>query len=630
MTMNKTAMIRIVVIAVIIALMGGIVGVIVSSLNDLKDVESNLPDFPTTPTEKNSWEYWEDSDYDNGEIVELDWYVNASTWRWSGNGSTAVAQEILEKTGVKINFTVPVTDDGEKLTTMIAGNALPDLVTLEVNDNTRISLAEEGYTFSLTEMAKRWAPKFLDRYTEEIQTRFAATDGDLYGMPHLYYAQEDLDAYKEQGSALLPNTVFCAREDMLDWYEQTYPEADPTTPAGFIEMCKRVKKECPLYTTDSGYSTVQLAYFPANNECESITKLTEYFAYLSEDENGQLKYRNADERYQEALLFINEMYREGLISYSNFTDSRSAVGSNIQNGRPFVTLVTPQNYQANFYQWNTAHKDQEYVPIVFTNKDGDAPLLKDLSGTGYLYTMVSSNCERPDRVMKLLDFLSSDEGQMLMLYGVEGEHWNWDILPGGKGTVGGKEVTFKYGRVKWASEDVERTVYAGNSVITYGFDFEILTNRMFDHMVNPTGISLRNLSSFILYNQKSPLVPYCYNAMTGAYTRDARHKDYLSIVNKDTKIKNLWIERASTILTQDTAEDCMMIYNSTLATAKSWGYEDVLAFDNACFQAYKQQRGIRFAMPVYEEGYVQPEIRFRGFPEYMIEIPDLAWEAAGK
>ena len=630
MTNKKPIIIKIVIFAVIIAILGGILAVIINSLKNTTGVESNLPDFAQTPSDKNSWEYWDDPAYDDGSIVEIDWYVNASTWRWSGNGTTAVAQAILEKTGVKINFSVPLTDDGEKLTTMIAGNALPDLVTLEVNDNTRISLAEEGYTFPLTDMAERWAPKFLDRYSKEIQTRFAATDGKLYGMPHLYYAQEDLDAYAEQGNMLLPNTVFCAREDILDWYQENYPNEDPTSPDGFIKMCKIVKNNCPLYTTDSGYSTVQLAYFPANNECESITKLTEYFAYVKEDENGNLKYRNADERYQEALLFINEMYREGLISYSNFTDSKNAVGANIQNGRPFVTLVTPQNYQNNFYQWNTAHKDKEYVPIVFTNKDGDAPLLNNLAGTGYLYTMVSSNCERPDRVMKLLDFLSSDEGQMLMLYGIEGDHWEWDVEPGGQKVVDGKTYTYKYGKVKWASEEVERVVYAGNSVTTYGFDFEILTNRMFDHMVNPTGISLRNLSSFILYNQKAPLVPYTINPMDGAYTRDATHKDYLKIVNMDTKIKNLWIERASTILTQSTAEDCLAIYNSTLNTAKSWGYEEVLAFDNACFQEYKKQRGVKYCTHVYDKDYVQLEIKFRGYSEYMITIPDLAWEAAGK
>ena len=630
MTKKKSIIMKIIIAVLIVAIVGGIVGIIVSSLQKINNVDSNLPDFAQTPADKNSWEYWEDGQYDDGSIVELDWYVNASTWRWSGNGSTAVSQKILEKTGVKINFSVPVTDDGQKLTTMIAGNALPDLVTVEVNDNVRISLAEDGYTFSLTEMAKRWAPKFLDRYSKEIQQRFAATDGGLYGMPHLYYAKEDLEAYAQQGAELLPNTTFCAREDMLDWYETTYPGADPTTKEGFIEMCKRVKNECPLYTTDSGYSTVQLANFPGNNECESVTKLTEYFAYVREDENGNLKYRNADERYREALLFLNEMYREGLINYSNFTDSKSAVGGNIQNGRPFVTLVTPQNYQSNFYQWNTVHKDQRYVPIVFTNKDGDAPLLNDLSGAGYLYTMVSSNCKRPDRVMKLLDFLSSDEGQLLMLYGIEGEHWEWDIRPGETRTVDGKTLTYKYGKVKWASDEVENVVYAGNSVTTYGFDFEILTNRMFDHMVNPNGVSLRNLSSFILYNQKAPLIPYASSPMDGAFIRNATDKDYLSVVNADTKIKNLWIERMSTILSQNSAEDCLNLYNTTLATAEAWGYKTVLAFDNKCFQDYKKERGVKYSVAVYDEGYTQPEIRFRGFQEYCIEIPQKAWTAAGK
>lgn len=126
------------------------------------------------------------------------------------------------------------------------------------------------------------------------------------------------------------------------------------------------------------------------------------------------------------------------------------------------------------------------------------------------------------------------------------------------------------------------------------------------------------------------MVPYTINPMDGAYTRDATDKDYLTIVNMDTKIKNLWIERASTILTQDSAEDCMKVYNTTLSTAESWGYKTVLEFDNKCFQAYKESRGVKYSLPIYDEGYVQPEVKFRGYSEYMIEIPELAWTAAGK
>ena len=622
--MKSTTKIKIISIAVVAVIVIGIVLAITLSVKDLATVENNLPDFPQTPSEGNSWDYWEDEKYDNGEIVELDWYVNASTFRWSGNGGTAVSDKILEKTGVKINFEIPVKDDGDKLATMIAGNKLPDLVTLQVGDLTRINLAEDGYVYSITDMAKLWAPNFLSNYDSEIQTYFAASDGDLYGMPHLYYSNADMKAYEEQDGYLLPNSVFLAREDLLDWYQQNYPNAHPTTPDGFLQMCLTVKNSCPLYQSN-GFSTVQLASFSATEENEALKILTQYFGYEKEDENGNLKSKYEDERYEEAFMYLNRLYREGLIADSDFTDTKAAVGQNISNGRPFVTFVTPQNYQSYFYNWNRNNKDKEYVPIVFTNKDGDAPLLTNLAGSGYLYTMVSTNCDRPDRVMKLLDFLSSYEGQMLMLYGIEGEHYEYVIAPGE--TVDGK--TYKYGRVKWANEDVEKIVYQGKSVVTYGFDFEILTNRMLDHMVNPTGISLRNLSSFILYNQKSPLVPYTYNPMLSAFVRDPKAENYRDIVNKDIAVKNLWIERASTIISASSEEKCKELFEKTLNLSRTKGHNEVLAFDNIYFKQFKQKMGYSYTIPTLAPDYVAPEIKFRGYDEYIIEIPQAAWDAVG-
>ena len=620
--MNKTKLIKIVSIILAVSIVGGAGTAIALSLRDLGDVDNKLPDFPEVPKEGNSWSYWEDERYDDGEIVELDWYVNASTFRYAGQG-TRVTDVILEKTGCKINFDIPVKDDGDKMATMIAGNKLPDIVTTTVSDLTRISLAEEGYTYSITDMAAKWAPNFLDTYSKEIQSFFAATDGDLYGLPHLYYTEEDIDAYAETGGYLLPNTAFLARKDMLDWYETNYPTEDPTTPEGFIKMCKTVKTTCPFYEAQEGFSTVQLASFSATEESESVTRLAQYFAYKREDAQGNLTYAYESEAYKDAFLFINELYREGLITDSNFTDTKTAVGANVSNGRPFVTFVVPQNYQSSFYSWNKNNPGKEYVPVVFTNEEGEAPLLNNLAGTGYLYSMVSSNCKRPDRVMKLFDFLTSTEGQMLMLYGVEGEHYEFEIQPGQ--TVDGK--TYKYGKIKYLNEDIEKIVYSGKSAPTYGFDMEILTNRMLDHMVSPLGTAARNLSGMILYNHKAPLTPYCYNPKLFSFVRDTKNEKYRDYVNMDMACKNLWIERASTILSQKSAQACEDIYARTLALAEKKGYKEVLAFDNACFKSFKEKNGVQFALPIYKDGYVAPEIKFRGFSEYLMEIPDSALNA---
>ena len=123
------------------------------------------PDYPQASTDTESWEQWED--YDPTHIT-IDWYVDYSTFNWVGAESSIVSDMIEEKTGIKINFMKPVTDDGTMLNTLIAGGKLPDVITVLANGAERVQLAEEGYIYPINELSKRWAPNFMGRIDAEI------------------------------------------------------------------------------------------------------------------------------------------------------------------------------------------------------------------------------------------------------------------------------------------------------------------------------------------------------------------------------------------------------------------------------------------------------------------------------
>lgn len=63
------------------------------------------------------------------EPAELSWYVNFSWYntQWGGN---AVSGAVTERTGADIRFESPDGSESEALDALIAGNRLPDLVTL--------------------------------------------------------------------------------------------------------------------------------------------------------------------------------------------------------------------------------------------------------------------------------------------------------------------------------------------------------------------------------------------------------------------------------------------------------------------------------------------------------------------
>src|SRR5690554_3858089 len=89
------------------------------------DKQNGLPDFPEATADKDSWEQWKD--YDN-TTVTVSWYVDNTGFSY--NKSTMIADVIREKTGVNVEFQTPATADGSKLSTMISGNQLTDLVTV--------------------------------------------------------------------------------------------------------------------------------------------------------------------------------------------------------------------------------------------------------------------------------------------------------------------------------------------------------------------------------------------------------------------------------------------------------------------------------------------------------------------
>ena len=111
----------------------------------------------------------------------------------------------------------------------------------------------------------------------------------------------------------------------------------------------------------------------------------------------------------------------GLIDDSNFSANSAQIKSKIAQGNVFVSMVTPQDYSQGFI--SAYNSNVKYVPLVLRNSKGDDPILQDIRGMGYLF--IPTKCKRPDKVIKLLDFLYSEEGQRLVAFGVEGETWNW-------------------------------------------------------------------------------------------------------------------------------------------------------------------------------------------------------------
>ena len=135
----------------------------------------NYPSFEETPGDKNSWEYMGDEEY------TLKWYVDVANWH-SPTGKDEVSKKIKEITGITIEFDTPVSDDGQKLATMIAGGDLPDIITTPTSQSKIISsLAQQGYVYDINTLANKWAKTLYNHLPYDVLDWWSYGNGKTYG-----------------------------------------------------------------------------------------------------------------------------------------------------------------------------------------------------------------------------------------------------------------------------------------------------------------------------------------------------------------------------------------------------------------------------------------------------------------
>lgn len=550
---------------------------------------------------------------EDAEALTVNWFVNSASFGNAASKGTLVAEKIYEKTKCRINFITPVDDTGAQLSTMISGNKLPDVVTVGASGEESIQLATEGYTYPIQKLAEKYAPSLNARLNDDIRNFFKMSDGNIYGLPNHFYTSDDMTAYAAQeGKNLSSNGALLVREDYLNQYLRTFPDKDVTTASGFREMCVWIKSRYKLSDTNP---TFMLDTFTSTGST-GLLWLMEYFAVPKEDKNGNLLLEYEQENYRDALMWLNQLYRDKLISQANFTAMYGTVSAYLQQGMAFAFLGSPQMYTAAFA--NAYKSGINYVPVVITNDKKETPLLRDLSGSGWLYSMITGNCKHPDRVIKLFDYLYSDEGQSLF-FGVEDQTYTYEIEPGA--TVDGK--TYKYGRIAWKDE-VEQKIIDGD-VSSYGFMYSnMFVNPMYPRLASPQGAVLNSFNDYIDYNLKIAISDFTYSIKGFEFVRDVNDPAYKDIFNKLSQINDEWVRYFPQIISAGTANDALAIYNATVESAKRLGSADVLAFDNAAFKAYKEKIGMIFAWPPNDpnSGYASLKVTdIRGNVSYNMEIP---------
>lgn len=369
--------------------------------------------------------------------IRLDWYINAGWYAKSWDSKNTLFDRIVtQETGVEPNIIIPSSNGNEKLIAMASSGNLPELITIDNWNEMSGQLMKSGVFQPMNKLAEKYAPELLNIIPDSMQKWLAQPDGNWYAVTNDFTAPE-----KAQGDLVVENANgVIARRDIMS--KLGIKPEDFLTQDGTIAALKKVKE---AHIKQNGKEIIPF-YFQWNDWV-----LARMWGIPWEDREGNWVNVNIHPKYLEIYKFLNRLWREGLLSKDNFT---LWAGEKIQQGFCFAYLGNIDDISiplAEIYR----NDKLVYDPVGPIHALDNAKPVFDQAGTGWMSTWITNKSKYPDRAVRLIAFLSSDQGQMLTWYGVEGDTYN---------LVNGKvKYTSKYLKMNQEDPDMAKKVYGINN-----------------------------------------------------------------------------------------------------------------------------------------------------------------------
>lgn len=355
---------------------------------------------------------------DKEEKITLDWYINYS-WFVTGWGDNLVSKTITDKTGVNINFITPIGNEEEKLNALISSDSLPDLITLGWWENQITEMIDKDMVYALNELADQYDPYFYEVSDQNVVDWYTQEDGNIYCYPNSSYTPKDL----EENNNIPSNQTFLVRKDIYE----AIGSPDMTTREGFYNAVIKAKE---MFPEIEGKPLIPVgAHVFDDRGCVSFDQYLQNFLAVPYEKDGKYYDRNTDPEYIEWMKMFRKLGQEGCLSPDIFVDSRTQTSEKIADGRYFCMIYQRTDLADQEKILYEKNPDSIYIAVEGPrNSKGDDPILPSTGITGWTVTLISKNCKDPERALKFIDFLMSEEGQKLTYLGVEGE--TYDMVDG--------------------------------------------------------------------------------------------------------------------------------------------------------------------------------------------------------
>lgn len=376
--------------------------------------------------------------------VTLKWFLDANWYQFKW-GDSQVSKYVTQKTGVNIDFDVPSGDPNQKLTTLMASNSLPDLLSVGFWEDSFKKLQDGGMVYALNKLADQYDPYFYQVAGDACLKWYKQPDGNTYCMPNEAYTVADMKATGVTNA----NQTFLVRKDLYE----AIGSPDMRTPEGFLTALKAVKEK---YGTYKGQKIIPIfAQGASGTGCYGLEELLMNLLAIPYEKDGKIYDRYTDPEYIRWLKTLRQAYQDKLITMDFMVDQAPQITQKTNNASYFCMLQEWTGVEAAI-----SIMSKNDPSIVYEAIDGPSDTNLDPaqifpgSMTGWLPVMISKNCKNPDRAIRFMSYWVSQEGQKDIFLGKQGETWDTidgkdQLLPEVRKEYDTDQVVFgqKYGAV---------------------------------------------------------------------------------------------------------------------------------------------------------------------------------------
>lgn len=332
-----------------------------------------------------------------------------------------VGNAITDATGVTLDIEYPVDSTGDAaqdIALMIANDDYPDLIFAK---GECMNLYDAGAYIDMEPYIDQYGPNIKKMYGEEYdKLRWSKTDRGIY---QLCYAGVGAKTLKTCGTAALQYQVL--KEN--NWaYPKTIPELEQTVKDYMAAHPK----------TADGADTIGMSISVTDWHWLITLGNPAGFIATGQPDNGEwlvekdltCTFKHMDDRLKEHYRWLNRMYQEGVLDPNFATQTHDdylaklAAGQVVcvfdqdwDIGQPMSLLKSENRLDETFCYLPVS--ESEDIKVGVTTYQG----LQAGWGVG-----ITKSCKDPARAVQFLDFLCSDEGEVLYKWGIEGVNYQLD------------------------------------------------------------------------------------------------------------------------------------------------------------------------------------------------------------